>query len=843
MSEQAHLESIEINLPTSSPSDWRLVLQDSITKADIQQGCISLFDQVNSNQTLTQIEVNHAVRFLEYAIIHIEHRDTQSKKLTETIFPEEEKYQTKVTSALIKLICHPSDKLRAVALSFFDTSLRYSTQTFSAAVASTGLLPQLFINLKPHAIPINRTTIEFHRHLTSIVDDFFRFCTPEDISGHLNLNPYSSRDRQGTSELLDPIIQQFCAYLRYLLTHPVSPTEYHSGFSLLRKTKLFERYITRNCWPPSHPDLKQFIDDLKKTMTEELASLLDRDTEKETLHCFLFNEWRMTDKHRWAKTFEGLLVRLSEGRPITNVGFEAFLLFMSRRPSDVKPEFYKDGTFSIEIAGKNVSSKTLPLKALFSLFVPTQAHHTTALLAAFRGLMLRLGKGVLVERIWSGWSPAFFDAVNPSKLPFTNEFEPLHTKLVEVLNDRFDNIWDCAHDCHSCCSRMDMKEIHRSFYEQAREYIVHLSLHPFALATESRNNIIVIDFLICLFRNGRDDPLAKSYRDELRQQMDEAARSSSPPQFILTSELVCRLTDEELIDVVDRIVGLLESDSCLDDDTILRICKFHENQLSSIYLPALFRIADRTTEQYFHALESLISLHVDSFNLHPINYLLNSQPNRRLSKDEWDEIDLETVGDVMRAVRENRLSFKHISPRFTQHLLDFTAVLLPQINRCATRLTLSQLERLLSPSFHMLSKIFFELEISCREVRIDQEKIFLDVCQLCDQRPIARCLSSVGFFSRVVGGLFDDSISIKCRCIINVIVPDICDSCEERAEKTKIRRTLPLFQEEGWQDAVEFILVKKKVDDFRNQQFAWFGRMMQFHGANLGDLIDLDDTD
>ncbi|KAK2943148.1 hypothetical protein BLNAU_21939 [Blattamonas nauphoetae] len=212
MSEQAHLESIEINLPTSSPSDWRLVLQDSITKADIQQGCVSLFKRINSNQTLTQIEINHVVRFLEYAIIHIKRYDNPYNKLIETIFPEEANCQTKVTSTLIKLISHPSDTLRTVALSFFDAFIRNSSKKCIIAVAATGLLPQLLIDLKPHAIPINRTTIEFHHHLTSIVDDFFRFCTPKDILYHLGISSSSSDALVVTSELLDPIIQQFCGY-------------------------------------------------------------------------------------------------------------------------------------------------------------------------------------------------------------------------------------------------------------------------------------------------------------------------------------------------------------------------------------------------------------------------------------------------------------------------------------------------------------------------------------------------------------------------------------------------------------------------------------------------------
>ncbi|KAK2954554.1 hypothetical protein BLNAU_10405 [Blattamonas nauphoetae] len=493
--------------------------------------------------------------------------------------------------------------------------------------------------------------------------------------------------------------------------------------------------------------------------------------------------------------------------------------------------------------GHTFSTSRFTLKALCTIFVPTQTHHTTALLAAFRRLMLHLDKGVLVERIWKGWFPAFFDAVNPSKLPFTNEFESLHTQLVEVLNDRLQNIWDCKDDIHCRRSREDITEIYRSFHKQTRDYIIHLSPHPFVLFDRIKS-IIVIDFLIRLFQNSRDYPAAKSFRDELRQQMDEVARSSSSPPFILTSELVCRLTNEEILNVIDRIVGLLASDSCLDDDTILRICTFHENQLKSVYLPELFRKAGRTSEQYFHVLQSLLSLNFDYFYLHPINYLLHNKPiDLQPTFDEWDDVDLETVGVVMGAIRENRLSFKHAWPRVTQQLLARVEQALLQVHHSASRLCQSQLERLLSPSIDILTRHCLLRSNSSDEKRNDRERVFIEICRLCEQRTIVRCLSSVGFFSGLVSGMLNDSTCIECICILNVFVPKTSDSCKRRAEKTKIRRAIPLFLEEGWQDAVEFIFVRKKVDDYRNLLIAVIQGMMQFHGANLGDLIDWYDTD
>ncbi|KAK2954556.1 hypothetical protein BLNAU_10407 [Blattamonas nauphoetae] len=701
----------------------------------------------SSKATLTQIEVNHAVRFLEYAIIHIKHYNHPYIKLTETIFPQEANCQTKVTSALINLICHPTNKLHTVAFSFFDAFTRHSSDKCTIAVTVT-----------------------------------------EDIIDPYGIGPSSSRALAVTPEITNPIIQQFCPYLRYLLATSVSSTDYPSGLSILRNMIYFGNHLIHTT-PSSSPAIKQFIDDLKKTMTEELASSLNLTTTIEVISRLLFDELDGMDEHRWAETFERILVRLSEGRPLSDVGLEAIRW---------------DGWFC--------SSKTLPLKALFSIFVPTQTHHTTALLAAFRRFTIRLDKGVLVERVWKGWFSAFFDAVNPSTLPFTNEFESLHTQLVEVLNDRLVNIWACAHDCHSCCSRKKMNKIHRSFYEQTSEYIVHLSLHPFALATQYSDSII-LDFLIRLFQNDDDDPVAKSLLDELRQQMDEAARSSSSPPFILTSELVCRLTDEEILNVVDRIVGLLESDSSFDDDTILRICTFLKKKFESVYLPELFRKAGRTIAQYFHAFESLLSLHVDSFNLHPINSLLCPKPiDLQPTFDEWDDVDFATVGVVVRAVRENILSFKRHSSQFTLRLLDYVEPALHQVHLSATRLRQSQLEQLITPSIDILNTSFFEHIITHFGGRKNRDEVFIDVCRLCDQHAIARCLSSVGFFSRIVGGVLDYCFFNQQKYGLNVFIDQASDFGNERAERTKLRRAIPLILEEGWQDAVEFVFIKKKAN-------------------------------
>ncbi|KAK2944140.1 hypothetical protein BLNAU_20972 [Blattamonas nauphoetae] len=254
--------------------------------------------------------------------------------------------------------------------------------------------------------------------------------------------------------------------------------------------------------------------------------------------------------------------------------------------------------------------------------------------------------------------------------------------------------------------------------------------------------------------------------------------------------------------------------------------------------------AGRTTEQFFHALESLLSLPIDYFYLHPINSLLCPKPNDiQPTFDEWDDVDLETVGVVVRAVRENRLSFKHHSSQFTLCLLNFVEPTLHQVHLSATRMRQFQLERLLFPSIDIFNTSFFEPKITHFGGGKDRDKKIIDVCRWCDHRTIARCFSSVGFFSRNVSGVLDDSLSNLYKYSLNVFIDQASDFGNAKAERTKLRRTIHLFLEEGWQDAVEFIFVKKDVNDYRNQQITWFRRMMQFHGANLGDLIDWDDTD
>ncbi|KAK2961908.1 hypothetical protein BLNAU_2964 [Blattamonas nauphoetae] len=833
MLEQAHLEGDAISLPTSTTSDWRLVLQDSITTDALRQGCLSLFEQANSGLNLASNEVVHAVRFLQYATIHIKHRKYPHNELLETIFPEEEYCPAKLMSALIKLVCHPSDKLRAATLSFFAVGISNSTKRFSLAVAATGLLPQLFKCLKTHEIPLHGTTIDFHLQITSIVDKFFN-CSPEEILDHLDIIPTSSLHEIVASDPLDPIFQPFYKYLRHLIASPAYPPDCPSGISLLSKMKIYTKNIKHFKSVSSHPDLEPIFYELRKNLTKELASLLDFTPTKWTLHPLLFGERKRSDELRWTETFERILDRLNEGTQFSDLGLESFRCFLSNRPRKVKMIFQSDGTFSIEADDRIVSSMERPTNSLCALLTPTRPDHAASILAHIRSFTTHHSSAALLRDITSGWFSDIFAALTPSKLPFTSEFRSLHTQLIELMNHTLSEMllisdWNVNHR-----SRSDLNPTYLSFLNQTRDYIVHLSLHPFALDRRDIANPI-LDFLTRLIQPDFENSLTMPIRERLRKDMDDTALSSSSPPFILTSELVCDLTDEEVMNVVDRIVALLESDSPIDDDTILRICAFHSNQLKSVYLPELFRQAGRSTEQCFHAFNSLLSLPTDSFQLSPIKCLLNQKPpTLQPTFDEWDDVDLATVGVVLPTIDEKRLSFNSASLQ----LLQFAGDVLPELLYCAYRLTPSQLERLLTPSIGILFNFFIQQLPSNHNFIKDRAKVFAKLSRLSEQRVIAKCLSRIGFFSRMVCGLLDDDLFFEYQYGLRIFLNQPRYSSDERPEWKTVQRSVHHFLEEGWQDVLDLLFVRKNDTTLAIHRIKHAKDMMQFLGANFNCQIE-----
>ncbi|KAK2959757.1 hypothetical protein BLNAU_5246 [Blattamonas nauphoetae] len=390
ISEQPHLEAHETALPTSITSDWRLVLQDSITIEDLRRGCISLFDQIDTDLPLSQTEMNHAVRFLEYATLHNQHRISSDSKLLETILSEDVCFQTNHSSALLKIVCHPSNTLRTVALSFLDASISNSfLHDFYFTGAVTRLLPQLLERLKPHEIPLNATTIKFHRHLISILGHFFSISSTEDVSRCLEIEEYPSDAEILQSEKLDAIFTPSFVYLRSFISAPVCPTDTLSGFILLSTAMPFIGIAQNRISYTIFPEVKRFFGEIRKDIVKELASMLSLSSMNEVELCLHSDCMDLKTVEPWLKGFEYLLNRVSGETQFSDLGTLAVALFMSNRPRLLYLIFHSDGKFGLEFYDKSISSSPLDTKSLWTLFTPTQPRHATILLTALSHLQIQ----------------------------------------------------------------------------------------------------------------------------------------------------------------------------------------------------------------------------------------------------------------------------------------------------------------------------------------------------------------------------------------------------------------------------------------------------------------------
>ncbi|KAK2950581.1 hypothetical protein BLNAU_14473 [Blattamonas nauphoetae] len=380
--------------------------------------------------------------------------------------------------------------------------------------------------------------------------------------------------------------------------------------------------------------------------------------------------------------------------------------------------------------------------------------------------------------------------------------------------------------------RSEIDELYLAFYKQTKEYIVHLSFNPFALDEEYSDTIL--GFLFRLFKSDCDHSKTRSFREEVRREMDTAALSSSPPPFILTSDLISPHSDPLILNNVDRIVALLASDSPLDDDTIFRICVYCKRSFGCVYLPELFRKAGRSTEQYFHTLESLLSLHVEFYDRAPIKSLLRPRPDTiQPTFDEWDDVDLESVLLLFRKRCQNTTSPDSDSNQLDWIILTFEFQSFPTVRHCTARLNLPQLERLLAPSVDRICRHFIQPRTFEKSERVRRGNLFILICNVCDQRVVTECLCRTGFFSRFVAGLLDEHFH-ACAVYFHMIVDRGEYFHIEGDRLTAIRRTIPNMLEEGWQDAAEFLFVRKDFDCSETKHR--LTRMMLFLGANFNDI-------
>ncbi|KAK2946701.1 hypothetical protein BLNAU_18373 [Blattamonas nauphoetae] len=306
---RSHLEDSEIPLQSSITSDWRVVSQDSITGYYLEKGCISLFKQVDSGTELSPSDVDHAIRFLNYITMFFKN-DSQSPYSFFKYFFSSDFPLTTFTSSLIKLISHPSNTLRTAAIAFFSIGFSNWKPEYFHKITETDFFFQLLSLLKPHEIPFGDATMEFHNHVTSIVLHFI------DESDSFSENPLPS-------ETVSSILRAFCPYLRHLITHPVffPWKQYRMIDSILKilgkKTKIASTRST-------HPELVEFVDNMRDTMSEEFALSIGLANRAKKAKYLLFGRQDSKRTSDWMKGFEYLLAHAEEGNHSSDLGIRVF---------------------------------------------------------------------------------------------------------------------------------------------------------------------------------------------------------------------------------------------------------------------------------------------------------------------------------------------------------------------------------------------------------------------------------------------------------------------------------------------------------------------------------------
>ncbi|KAK2956985.1 hypothetical protein BLNAU_8060 [Blattamonas nauphoetae] len=688
-------------------------------------------------------------------------------------------------------------------------------------IAETGFFNNLLSLLKPHEIPFSDTTMEFHRHVTSImlcVISFIAFF----IKWNLKVGDITSS------------LQAFCPYLRHLVAHPAFFPWMKFDTILQQFEEITDSLVSHS----SHPELVRIVDEMKNTLSEELASLIGLADQKETAKCLIFDKQDSTSPSVWVKGFECLLHHADEGRKFSDVELQSILIFLKRRPGYPRLVFADDGTFTIKVNNELVSSSTFHLRSLLELLTPTQPQHATIILAATHVVSKWINTIDRIKHFWIGWLSHFLKAVDPSHLPFTPQHLSLHAHLVDVMCDIISSFKKCervAKFSEPTLTQSELKTCCLSFLNVSKKYLVHLS-HT-AFGNHPHNDFTIDDLLSEVMKFDLKTPTTEAFRRELKEEMISSALASPSPPFILTAELVCALSDCETMDVVDRIVGLLDRDCSLDDSTILRMCVFITRH-NTRNLQLAFRNTGRTKEQYLHALESFLSLHIESFQHAPIRSLLSSRPDdHEPTLDEWDEADLETVPIVMRMRNQNQLSIDADSKDFGNLVLQFIIGSLQQARHCATRLTQTQLERLIAPSIDCLDEYFRQL-FSPDTVDVTWMKPVKHICLVCDQPLVARAISKTGIFSRIVNGLTN---SEKLLVSIEILVKPINDVTKGNVGRTTERmwrrEGFPTIREEGLEDLAEFRLLMKP-DEYYYEKIASRTRDIHlFFGVNIPSLL------
>ncbi|KAK2953845.1 hypothetical protein BLNAU_11248 [Blattamonas nauphoetae] len=105
--------------------------------------------------------------------------------------------------------------------------------------------------------------------------------------------------------------------------------------------------------------------------------------------------------------------------PYSDMAFQSIMYFLFRRPSEITPFPTNEGTFDIQVGSIRGSHPChLPIRSLWTLFTPTQPHHTNFVITAFREFS-KIVHSTCRNAVWIDWLTSFFKVVQPATLPFT----------------------------------------------------------------------------------------------------------------------------------------------------------------------------------------------------------------------------------------------------------------------------------------------------------------------------------------------------------------------------------------------------------------------------------------
>ncbi|KAK2940111.1 hypothetical protein BLNAU_24981 [Blattamonas nauphoetae] len=438
----------------------------------------------------------------------------------------------------------------------------------------------------------------------------------------------------------------------------------------------------------------------------------------------------------------------------------------------------------------------------------------------------------LVTSIWDEWFSNLIAAVDPSTLPFTPDFLPLHAVLVDLMEDRLKRSGICRHSTSQVPSARPRRKLDKfdlSFLELSTDYFIHLSLHPFALEADG------FDTIVCFLSSVLSSHLNRNpfihFRKALIEEMDVSALYSSSQPLILTSELARSLSDKEAIAIVDRIVAHIDSST-------------------STRLPELFRKTGRTKDQYFKALESCLSLGLDSLlfrkdkNIEPpvFKLFLSWHDYDSPRQGDWQDIYFETIPILMRVLELDRHPCSRNSKRHNCRLKFVIVNRIQYATPSVVQVSRTRHERSMDPSEKYVMTYFSGQHTTTIKELVQWTDNLLTIYTDCEHLAIARVFCKLGFFIQIVNGIWINDDSSSSYYFLFGFNRAYGERVQNRAQKREWNHGGKLcLDEEGWEDAMEFVLIPKK-----KRISVLYGRMIteQVHasmsicGANLGRMDD-----